>query len=82
MSRTDFDRFFDQYKGCEFSIGGRNFIVYKSEVKKMYSIDEIVQGESVRIALCPSHTACLEVKLFNGKSFNEQFSDISVDWVA
>ena len=83
MNRADFDRLFDQYKNCEFSLEGRHYDIYKSEVKKLYSIDEILEnGERCRLALCPSHIACLDVQLFNGKSFNEQFSDIIVDWVS
>ena len=58
-------------------------VIYNSEVKKMFSIDEQFDDKkSVRLALCHSHTDCLDIKLFNGKSFNEQYLDISIDWVA
>lgn len=83
MDRTYFDDAFDQHQSCEFSIDGHNYIIYKSEVKKMFSIEEVFQDkDSVRLALCSSHKSCLDVKLYNGKSFNEQFPNISVDWLS
>jgi len=81
--RADFDRLFDQYKNCEFSIENHLYQIFKPAIKNMYALDELFDsGNDCRIALCPTHTDCLNVKLFNGKSFNEQFSDITVEWVS